>query len=264
MKLYSIASSSSGNCILVSERNTHVLIDAGISKKRIEEGLALAGVHPEELSAILLTHEHSDHVKGLGVMCRRYHLPVYCTPGTMEGVLGDRSLGVMEKELFHVFHPRESFSVGRLEVSPYPVSHDAREPVAYRLDGGSRGGVVTDLGTYDDGLIDHFSNVNGLVLEANHDVRMLQAGGYPYYLKQRILSSHGHLSNDASGQLLEALLHAGMKQVLLGHLSRENNLAELALETVRQEVAQTMERVNCRDLVIRVASRDVPSPAIAF
>ncbi len=264
MNLCSITSGSSGNCIYVGSDNTHIIIDAGISGKRIEEGLNGIGLTTADIDGILITHEHSDHIGGLGVLARKYGIPMYSTPGTIRGIKASRNLGTIPPELFREIQADKDFMIEDLLIKPVRVSHDANEPVAYRVQHEeSSVAVVTDLGMYDDYIVEAFQGVDALLLEANHDVNMLQVGRYPYYLKQRILGDQGHLSNERSGQLLCALLHDKLRTVMLGHLSAENNLAELAYETVRQEVAMSDNQYKAGDFPIRVAKRSSRSELIA-
>lgn len=265
MEICSIASGSSGNCIYVGNDDTHLLVDAGISGKRIEEGLNDIGLKTEEMDGILITHEHADHISSLGVLMRRYGLPVYATKGTIQGILDSPSLGKIPEGLFREIRAGECFNVNGLTVKPIDVSHDAMEPVAYRVEGGGRSvGVVTDLGIYDEHIVEHFTNMDALLLEANHDVNMLQVGRYPYYLKRRILGERGHLSNELSGKLLCRLLHDDLKCVFLGHLSAENNLAELAYETVRLEILMDDCVYAPDDFKIKIAKRGERSEKIAI
>lgn len=264
MRLCSIASGSSGNCIYVGSDNTHLIVDAGISGKRIEDGLNSIGLKTQEMDGILITHEHSDHVGGLGVLARRYGIPMYATGGTIEALKGMTYLGEIPWELFRVIEADKAFFVNDLKVNPVRISHDAAEPVAFRIGNGDRSvGVVSDLGKYNDYIVDNFFGVDALLLEANHDVNMLQVGKYPYQLKCRILGDKGHLSNESSGRLLSRLLHDNLKTVYLGHLSKENNLAELAYETVRLEVLMSDNEYKPEDFKIRVAARDMISEAVA-
>ncbi|MCR4806174.1 MAG: MBL fold metallo-hydrolase [Lachnospiraceae bacterium] len=264
MRLCSIASGSSGNCIYVGSDNTHLCVDAGISGKKIEEGLNAVGIKPDELNGILITHEHSDHVAGLGVLARRYGIPMYATHGTIEAIKGMKYLGRIPEDLFNVIEADRAFTVNDLKINPVSISHDAADPVAYRIGNGKRSvGVVSDLGKYNDYIVDNFSGLDALLLEANHDVNMLQVGKYPYQLKCRILSDKGHLSNETSGRLLNRLLHDNLKTVFLGHLSRENNLAELAYETVRLEVLMSDNKYKPDDFKIKVAARDMISELVA-
>ena len=194
MELCSIASGSSGNCICIGSDSCHLLIDAGISGKRIEAGLNALDLKTEEMKGILITHEHMDHIAGLGVLARRYGLPMYATRGTMEAVLAARAVGTVDESLFRIIVPGESFAVGDLTIEPIAVSHDAADPVAYRISrSGKSMAVITDLGTYDEEMVEKLTGLDVLLLEANHDVHMLQAGSYPYPLKQRILGERGHL-----------------------------------------------------------------------
>ena len=239
MKLCSIASGSSGNCIYVGNETTNLLVDAGLSGKRIENGLSELSINAKELDGILITHEHSDHVKGLGVMTRRYGLPIYATRGTIEALMKTKDMASAPEQLLHEIKPDEPFRLKDVDVHPIHISHDAADPVAYRFSSDGRSvAVMTDLGIYDDYILKSLKGVSALLLEANHDVNMLEVGAYPYYLKQRILSDRGHLSNDLAGQLALDLLSQSdkLKTVLLGHLSRENNYEELAYETVRSEI----------------------------
>lgn len=263
MKLISIASGSSGNCIAISSESTLILIDTGISKKRIEEGLNQNDLTLQDVSGILITHEHSDHIGGLGVVSRKYNIPIYSTAGTLAGIMNTSSLGRIENTLFNEIYPDSQFSIGDLDIMPFRISHDANEPVAYRVyNGNSSVAVATDMGTYDDYIVDSLEGVNALLLEANHDIRMLQTGSYPYYLKQRILGNRGHLSNELSGQLLSSILHNGLKHVYLGHLSKENNYEKLAYEAVRMEITMSDNEYSADDFNIQVASRTEPSKLI--
>lgn len=267
MRLCSIASGSSGNCIYTGTDHTHLLIDTGISKKRIEEGLKELDVKGEELNGILITHEHSDHIQGLGVMCRKYHVPIYATKGTIDGIRSCKTLGAIPDELFHVIQVDQKFSVGDMTVCPFEISHDARQPCAYRIDCADQNksvAVATDLGIYDDYIVDHLKNLDALVLEANHDIHMLEVGPYPYPLKRRVMGEKGHLSNELSGRLLCDILHENLKNVTLGHLSKENNYAELAYETVKLEVTLGDNPYKGDDIPIQVAKRDTVSEIISF
>ena len=265
MRLCSIASGSSGNCIYTGTDHTHLLIDTGISKKRIEEGLAKLDVKGEELNGILITHEHSDHIQGLGVLSRKYHVPIFATKGTIEGIKSSKCLGTIPDELFHIIQTDEPFDIGDVTVHPFGISHDAKQPCAYRIDHRDKNksvAVATDLGTYDAYIVRHLKNLDALVLEANHDIHMLEVGPYPYPLKRRVMGDKGHLSNELSGRLLCDILHENLKSVTLGHLSKENNYAELAYETVKLEVTFGDNPYKGEDIPIAVAKRDCMSDIV--
>jgi phosphoribosyl 1,2-cyclic phosphodiesterase len=256
MRMCSIASGSSGNCIYIGTEATHLLVDVGISCKKTVEGLNQLGVSGKDLDGILITHEHSDHISGLGVMCRKFGIPIYATKGTISEIKNTSSLGAIDNSLFNEIKADEKFILKDITVNPMRISHDAAQPVAYRFQyGDKRMAVATDLGTYDDYTIDCLQGMDALLLEANHDINMLQVGPYPYALKQRILGKKGHLSNELSGKLLSRLLNDNLKTVFLGHLSKENNLAELAYETVRLEISMADNPYKPDDFPIYVASR---------
>ena len=232
MRLCSIASGSSGNCIYVGSDNTHLLVDVGISGKRVEQGLNSLELTGKDIDGILITHEHSDHIKGLGVIARKHQIPVYATEGTVEA-LSHMNLGKMPEGIFREIHEDEPFEINDLTVNPFTIPHDAAQPVGYRVECGEHSvGIATDLGKY------------------------------RYYLKQRILGDRGHLSNENAGRLLCRLLHDNMKGIFLGHLSRENNYEELAYETVCSEVTLGDNPYKSRDFRIQVAQRDCISEVI--
>ncbi len=260
MRLLSIASGSSGNCIYAGDDRTHILLDTGISLKRTESALNAHGLSVSDISAICVTHEHSDHVRALGIFARRCGVPVYATPGTIDAILKDRTLGDFDKELLVPVQPGESFRVGELLVEPFPIWHDAAQPVGYRVgDGKKTLAVATDMGHYDESIVEALQGLSAVLIEANHDIRMLEAGPYPYYLKRRILGDRGHLCNENCGKLLCRILNDGMEHILLGHLSQENNYPDLAFEAVRCEIAADPCAFRPDDLDIRVASREAPS-----
>lgn len=263
MRLCSIASGSSGNCIYIGSRNTHLLVDAGISRKRVEEGLKKLDVKGEELDGILVTHEHIDHIQGLGVFSRKYKIPIYATAGTLGGIKNCKSLGQMPEGLYHEIKPDTDFTLGEITVHPFAVSHDAGQPCGYRFERGEKHvAVATDLGKYDDYTVENLKDLDAVLLESNHDIHMLEVGPYPYPLKRRVMGEKGHLSNELSGRLLCAILHEGLKHVLLGHLSKENNYAELAYETVRLEVTLGDNPYKGDQIHIAVAKRDGISEVI--
>ena len=263
MRLCSIASGSSGNCIYVGSECAHVLVDIGISGKKMETGLNSLELTGRDIDGILITHEHSDHIKGLGAIARRYGIPIYATGGTVDAMVRSGSLGKIPEGIFHEIREDEPFLIKDLKVKPFTISHDAAQPVGYRLECGAHSvGIATDLGKYNDYIIENLQDLDALLLEANHDIRMLQVGKYPYYLKQRILGDRGHLSNENAGRLLCRLLHDNMKAIFLGHLSRENNYEELAYETVCSEVTLGDNPYKSKDFKIQVAKRDFASEAV--
>ena len=259
MRLCSIASGSSGNCIYIGEKNTHVLVDVGISAKRIEAGLAEIGVKPGEINAIFITHEHSDHIQGLWAFGKKNNIPVYATKHTLDAYLGAKKQPeLFEKRLFTVSYDEE-IVVGDLTVRPFCISHDALCPVCYTFSGqGGKIGMATDLGCYDSYTERALADCGLLYLESNHDENMLLVGGYPYALKQRILGSKGHLSNGAAAELAGKLLHGQLKYIVLGHLSRENNYPELAYETMRQKILSAWKYPLPQPEIL-VANREKPS-----
>lgn len=267
MRLCSIASGSSGNCIYAGSDSTHILVDVGISGKRTEAGLNELDLSMRDIDGIFITHEHTDHIAGLGVLSRKYEIPIYATKGTIEAIKRCSSVGAIPDGLFQPICVDEKIVIKDLVCNPMKISHDAAEPVAYRISHGKKKvGIITDLGNYNDYTVESLKGMDALLLEANHDVRMLQVGPYPYHLKQRILGDRGHLSNERAGQLLSRILHEKLQAVVLGHLSKDNNLPELAYEAVRVEVtmatAEESRRIGMNDIPMQVARRNEVSPVI--
>ena len=265
MRFCSIASGSSGNCIYVGSDNTHVLVDIGISGKKMETGLNNLELTGRDLDGILITHEHSDHIKGLGVISRKYGIPIYATGGTVDAMMRTNALGKIPEGIFHEIREDESFMINDLKVNPFTIPHDAAQPVGYRLEhDGHSVGIATDLGKYDEYTVNHLKNVNAMVLESNHDVHMLEVGPYPYPLKRRVLGDKGHLSNELSGRLLCDILHDNIKRVFLGHLSKENNYEQLAYETVKLEIALGNNPYKGDEIPIAVAKRECMSEIVCI
>ncbi|MBQ6230102.1 MAG: MBL fold metallo-hydrolase [Eubacterium sp.] len=259
MKLMNIASGSSGNVTFVGTENTAVLVDAGISMKKIEEGLNSIDMSARDLDAIVITHEHTDHIKGLGVLSRKYGIPIYATAGTIKGIGEISSVGRIDNGLYNQISSDIPFQVGDLTIEPHSIWHDAYEPVCYSItDGKSKAAIATDLGDFNDYLVKCLSDSDMLLIEANHDVRMLEAGPYPYDLKKRILGQKGHLSNETSGRFIKKLLNDHIETIILGHLSKENNIPELAYEAVKYELSDNQYSSDVNDFDLHIAMRDRP------
>lgn len=250
----SLASGSSGNSYIVRSAETALLVDAGISNKQICAGLEKLGLGAGDLSGVFITHEHSDHIKGVKTLMKKCGAPVFTTALTARALPAD-------PERIREISPGDVFSAGDIEVSCFSVSHDAADPVGYSFRcGESVITVVTDTGVITDDIMRFMKRADILVLEANHDESMLRMGRYPWYLKQRILSERGHLSNESAALALVQLLEAergGQKKriVLLAHLSRENNFPEMALATM-ENVLQEHGFTAGRDALIEVLARD--------
>ncbi|MBE5840276.1 MAG: MBL fold metallo-hydrolase [Butyrivibrio sp.] len=265
MRFTSIASGSSGNCTYIGSDNTHVLVDAGVSKKRIEEGLKALELGLSDIDAIFVTHEHSDHIAALRTILKKFDIPIYATEGTIEGIKNTDKKNEMVDSRFIPITCDKEIILGDMKINPMVISHDALEPCGYRFFmGDKKVGITTDLGCYSDYTVECLKDCDALLLEANHDVRMLQTGPYPYVLKTRILGDRGHLSNEKSGELLCKLLNDKMKGVFLGHLSKENNLPELAYETVRVEIEMGDNPYHGNDFPLIVADRSSISPILEF
>lgn len=219
-----LGSGSAGNAIWVESGGTRVLLDAGLSLRETARRCARHGLRLRELSALLLTHEHADHCYGAGVLSRKLGAPVHATAGTFCGLRD-----APEDGLRRIVRAGEPVSVGALSITPFAVPHDAREPVGYVVDDGrTRAAVVTDLGAVTEGVVRALQGLDALVLEFNHDVRMLLEGPYPWSLKKRIRGGLGHLSNVEAGRLLRRVLHPGLRHLVLAHLSEQNNTEALA------------------------------------
>lgn len=260
MELASIASGSSGNCIYAGNQNAHFLIDVGISKKRVVDGLTGFGIDPNLLSGIFITHEHIDHIGGLGVFLRKYKIPVFATGKTIDKILHTSSLGKVDASLFQSIDPDSAFEVNGVTVEAHQIYHDAADPVCFTLkDYEAKIGVATDLGTFDDYHVEKFQGCESMVVEANHDLNMLMVGPYPYPLKRRIMGNYGHLSNERSGEFISKIIGPETKHIYLGHLSKDNNYAELAYETVKLELEMRNIHLQERGITMQVASRSTPT-----
>lgn len=231
--LRSLVSGSSGNCSLVSYKNTHILVDCGLSGKRLEQLLCEIGLKGCDLTAILITHEHNDHISGAGVISRRFNLPIYATCGTHSAM----SIGRISDENVCIIEPDRPIEIGNIGVNAFCIPHDAADPVGYRFFcGGKKMSVATDIGIMTDEIFDSISGSDSIILEANHDIQMLQSGRYPPQLKSRILSNVGHMSNVLAASTALALARRGTKHIMLAHLSNENNTPKLAYDTVSAEL----------------------------
>lgn len=252
LRAATLASGSSGNCTVVSDGKFHILIDAGISAKRIMAGLRDLGIEGRDISAILITHEHGDHVSGLPVLCRQLGAELYTAEPTARQICY-RTAGLEER--FRVFNPGERFALGDLEVESFATSHDCACPVGYTVSDGRRKlALCTDTGIVTRDVLAGIQGADTLIGEFNYDVDMLRSGPYPAYLKARILGDQGHLSNELGGRLAAWAVEQGARRVVLAHLSKENNLPATAMAAARKALTAAGIRPDA-DVALTAAPR---------
>lgn len=250
MKICLLASGSKGNSILVESGKTRLLIDAGLSARELRKRLDSVDVEAESLDALLITHEHGDHVRGLGPLVRQLDLPVY-----LQTDLARKLTDVGKPDCVQEFVDGEEFTIKDLTIRPFAITHDCLAPVGFTLDGElGKVGVATDLGIVTRLVTECLQDCRALVLETNHDEELLRDGPYPWKLKQRVRSNHGHLSNNAAGNLLQSLLWNGLETVFLGHLSETNNRPDLAVEVVRE----VLEKQNICEPQVLLGKQQLP------
>jgi phosphoribosyl 1,2-cyclic phosphodiesterase len=257
IRLSVLASGSKGNSIYVATDKVRLLIDVGLSAREIERRLDLIGVRADDLDAIVITHEHVDHVRGLGPMSRRHRLPVYLNKVTYENL--PEQLGRLSDRV--QFCTGKTFSVEDVTIHPFSISHDAADPVGLTLiNGESKVGICTDLGKGTRLVHHHLEQCRLLVLEANHDVEMLNKGPYPWALKQRIRSSSGHLSNEESGEILTRVLDEDLEQVILAHMSEVNNSPDQVLKAF----TRILRRCQCQHVKLTLSSQHRPIATVTL
>ncbi len=258
MKLRSLASGSSGNCVYIQGRTTRLLVDAGYSGRKIETLMKQAEVDPKRIDAILVTHEHIDHIAGVGVLSRRYHIPIYANRATWEAM--SRKVGRIPDEHRKIFRNAEPFTIREIQVLPVPVHHDAADPVGYTFTAGSEKiCVVTDTGFVDEPLLEQMSGADIYYFEANYEDLLLQNGSYSYWSKKRISSEIGHLSNHQSAEALCRLLEGRGEQVVLAHMSINNNTTRCCYQSV-SEYLEAQGFTMGKGVHVLVAPREAPSP----
>jgi phosphoribosyl 1,2-cyclic phosphodiesterase len=248
-------SGSGGNAIYIGYGDTHILVDAGLPGRTVEQALQSIGVRPGDISTVFVTHEHIDHVRGVGVLARRTGAAVYANERTWSAM--ERPVGALPLAQRRVFEEEQDFYVGGISVQPYAIPHDAADPVGYCFYMGDKKiSIATDLGHANTRIIDRVADSDILLLEANHDVDMLERNPrYPAALKRRIRGSRGHLSNDQCADALAELVRRGVRTVYLAHLSEHNNTPQIAYDTVAQHLAEQGALVG-RDVARALAARD--------
>jgi len=257
IKFCSLYSGSSGNSLYISDGKTNILIDAGVSGIRIKEAMESIGENPADLDALVITHEHSDHTKCAGVITRRYKIPVYGTKGTWDGM--SRYMGPVNEANVMYINANKDFQINTIRVHPFSIPHDARDPVGFSFfTEGKKVTVATDIGHMNDLLLENIKNSDLLMLESNHDIEMLDNGSYPYVLKKRIKSDHGHLCNNAAGETLAKLAKQGLSRIVIGHLSNENNNPDVAYQTVAAHITDNGFTIG-ESVELYVARRDETS-----
>lgn len=253
MKFCSLYSGSSGNALFVGHLGTRLLIDAGKNGKQIEKQLFEINEEPENLTGILITHEHTDHIAGAGVLSRRYNIPVYANFNTWEKI-GDK-LGKIRPENRMIFENDVPFAPGDLKCLAFKTSHDAVDSVGFQItDGHSQICIATDTGIITDDIRMHLPGSDLVYLESNHDIAMLETGPYPFYLKQRIRGACGHLSNEDAAEYAVELVKCGTDQLILAHLSHENNMPMLAHQTAVRVLSEN-GIIPGKDVNLEVAPR---------
>ena len=255
----SLYSGSSGNSLFVESENTKLLVDAGVSSKKIETALTNLEIDPSSINGILITHEHSDHVQGLGTFAKKFNLPVYVNQKTLDAMPNQKDK-ISEKNI-KIIKNEEKFEIGDLKIKPFSIPPDAANPCGFNIiHDNKKISIATDIGHMTNGIIKNLEDSIFIMLEANYDPEVLKFSKYPYILKSRIAGPTGHLPNEMAGKTIAHLLNSGLQQAILGHLSKESNFPELAYKTVIDEVISS--NYNENSLKLSVASRDIPGNKI--
>ena len=253
LKVCSLASGSSGNSIYIGSEEKNILIDAGLSGKEINRRLEKIDRKVEDLDAILVTHEHSDHLHGVGVLARKCGVPIYATAGTW--AKGEEKVGKIKNKQQQVIS-REEFMIGDCKVNPFAISHDAEEPVGYTIkSANSKVAVATDMGEITEEVTEQVIGSDLVILESNHDLEMLKLGPYPWPLKKRVMGKEGHLSNDDAAAFAVKLAQNSAQRILLAHLSQDNNVPELAFLTIKNMLVEADIKLG-EDIEISFARQD--------
>ncbi len=262
MRFCSLFSSSSGNSTFIGSAKTGILIDAGVSAKRLKEALLAREIDPASLGGIFITHEHSDHIKGMRILASTFKIPVYASEGTMAFL--EENGHVTSKFPFEIIDEK-GVEIGDIFVKSFKTPHDSTESCGFQLtfSDGEKAAVATDTGCITDTMRKYIIGCGLVMLESNHDVGMLQNGPYPYYLKRRILSDRGHLSNECCAEFAKELIEKGTRRLFLGHLSNENNFPDLAFQTNLVAINET-GAVNGRDYILEVNKKENDCGIIRF
>ncbi len=261
LNFYSLYSGSSGNSLLVTTENTNILIDAGVSSKKIETALNTLEVDPSSLNGILITHEHSDHVQGLGTFAKKFGIPVFVNKKTLDAMPKQKEK--ISEENIKFIKIEENFEINDLKIKPFAIPHDAANPCGFNITKDDKKiSIATDIGHMTNGILKNLEGSKFVLLESNYDPEVLMYSKYPYILKTRIAGPTGHLSNEAAGKTVSCLLKTGLNQVMLGHLSKESNFPELAYKTVvEQLISNNYDEDSLR---LYIANRDSTSRKISI
>lgn len=261
MNFCSLYSGSSGNSLFLQTSNTKILIDAGLSSKKIEKALTDINVEPSSLDAILITHEHTDHVQGLGTFSKKFDLPVFVNQETLDAMPKQRDK--IDDKNIKKFKVYDKFSIGDLDINPFSIPHDAANPCGFNIfKEDKKISIATDIGHMTNDILGKLEESLFIMLEANYDPEVLRCSSYPFILKSRIAGPTGHLPNEIAGKTISHLLKSGLKTAMLGHLSKESNFPELAYQTVVDELISNNYDEN--SLSLSVASRDLHSKLITI
>lgn len=261
LKCCSLYSGSSGNSFLVQTEKTKLLVDCGVSCKKIENALKQLSIVPNDIDAILITHEHIDHTKSLGSLSTKYNIPIYINPKTWMAVRSANEK--LSNAKIHLFNNDEQFKLNDLIVFPFSTPHDAADPCGFSISkDGKKISIATDLGHITDEIMTNLKNSSLLLLESNYDSNILQYSSYPYMLKKRIAGPNGHLENCITGKTIAHLIPFGLEKALLIHLSRENNFPDLAYKTVTEELEKL--NFNNSQISLEIAPHDFPSKFLSI
>lgn len=259
LKFCSLYSGSTGNSSLVQSDTTSILVDAGVSAKKLVEALDELEIPTQSLSGILITHEHSDHIKGLGTFSKKYNIPVFANIETWNAMPAEKEKIAFENQ--RIIEVNSEFKIGDLNILAFPIPHDAACPCGYNIfNSGKKISIATDIGHISNDVMPYLENSNFALLESNYDLSVLRYSAYPAKLKARISGPNGHLSNNSCGKLISHLMETGLDSVMLGHLSKENNFPELAHQTILEELSKN--NMDSSKIDIFVAKRDYPSQFI--